>query len=136
MKHFPRLTIAALILCGVLISMQSNQAAPDADETQRVLRHVVLFKFKEDATEEQIQEIETAFAALPSQIDAVHDFEWGTNNSPEGLEKGFTHCFLVTFRSEEARAAYLPHAAHQAFVAKLQPILEDVLVVDYWTPEE
>lgn len=136
MKQFTRLSIAVLILCGVLASMQSNQAAPDQEESQRVLRHVVLFKFKEDATEEQIREIETAFAALPSQIDSVQDFEWGVNNSPEGLEKGFTHCFLVTFQNEEGRAAYLPHAAHQAFVAKLRPILDDVLVVDYWTPEE
>ena len=136
MKHLSRFTIAFLILCGVFVSMQSNHAAPETDEQARVLRHVVLFKFKEDATEAQIREIETAFAALPSQIDAVHDFEWGTNNSPEGLEKGFTHCFVVTFNDEEGRAAYLPHEAHQAFVAKLRPILDDVLVVDYWTPEE
>lgn len=116
--------------------MQTNQAAPESDNAERLLRHVVMFKFKEDATQEQIGEIEQAFAALPSQIDTIHDFEWGTNNSPEGLEKGFTHCFLVTFRDEEGRTAYLPHEAHQAFVAKLRPILDDVLVVDYWSAEE
>lgn len=136
MKSSTRLVIAGLILCGVVLSMRTNHAAQEPDEPERLLRHVVLFRFKEDATEEQIGEIEAAFAALPSQIDAVHDFEWGTNNSPEGLEQGFTHCFLVTFRDEEGRAAYLPHPAHQAFVAKLRPILEEVLVVDYWTPEE
>ena len=100
------------------------------------LRHVVLFKFKESSTAEDIQRVESAFAALPEQISAIKDFEWGTNNSPEGLDKGFTHCFLVTFDSEEDRATYLPHPDHKAFVDVLSPHLEDVLVVDYWTGME
>ena len=136
MKQLTRLSIAVLILCGVFISMQNNQAAPKPDEAKRVLRHVVLFKFKEGATEKQIHEIEEAFAALPSQIDTIRDFEWGTNNSPEDHAKGFTHCFVVTFDNEEGRAAYLPSAAHQAFVAKLRPILDDVLVIDYWNSKD
>jgi quinol monooxygenase YgiN len=102
----------------------------------RLLRHVVMFKFKADATKEQIKGIEEAFAALPSRIDVIHDFEWGTDNSPEMLAKGFTHCFLVTFKDEEARKAYLPHAAHQEFVSKVKPVVEDVMVIDYWTPGE
>ena len=65
--------------------------------------------------------------------DAIKDFEWGLNNSPEGLNKGLTHCFFVTFDTEEGRAAYLPHPAHKAFVSLLGAHLEDVLVLDYWT---
>ena len=37
---------------------------------------------------------------LPSKIDAIKDFEWGTNNSPENLAQGFTHCFFVTFADD------------------------------------
>ncbi|MFM7851875.1 MAG: Dabb family protein, partial [Flammeovirgaceae bacterium] len=48
--------------------------------------------------------------------------------------QGFTHCFLVTFRDEAGRAAYLPHAEHLKFVDLVKPRLEGVLVVDYWTP--
>jgi quinol monooxygenase YgiN len=128
---------AAPLFAGVLFAM-SHRPSPGgaAENADRVLRHVVLFKFKADATAEQIREIEQAFAKLPEEIDAVKDFEWGTDNSPEMLSQGFTHCFLVTFKDEEGRAAYLPHPAHQAFVAKLKPILEEALVVDYWTPRE
>ena len=103
-------------------------AAPDS-----LLRHVVLFKFKEDASPEAVKKIQDAFSALPDQIDAIHDYEWGVNNSPEGLSKGLTHCFFVTFASEEDRQAYLPHPDHQAFVKLLEPVLDDVTVVDYWT---
>lgn len=99
----------------------------------RVLRHVVLFAFNETAAREDIQGIEQAFSALPGQIEAIHDFEWGTDVSVENLSQGFSHCFLVTFRSEADRDSYLPHPAHQAFVARLQPFLARVLVFDYWS---
>ena len=71
--------------------------------------------------------------ALPGKVDVIHDFECGEDVSVEGLSDGFQHCFFVTFDGEKGRAAYLPHAAHQAFVALLKPHLEKVLVIDYWT---
>lgn len=97
------------------------------------LRHVVLFKFKSDADPQAIARAQEAFEALPDKIPQIREFEWGLNNSPEGLNKGFTHCFLLTFDSEEDRAIYLPHPDHKAFGALLKDILEDVTVVDYWT---
>lgn len=98
-----------------------------------LLRHVVLFKFKEGTTPEKVTEIEEAFAALPGKISEINSYEWGLNNSPEGLNKGLTHCFFLTFKSEGDRATYLPHPDHKAFGALLTPHLEDVTVVDYWT---
>jgi len=98
----------------------------------KVLRHVVLFNFTDSATDATIKEIEQAFGGLPEKIPEIHDFEWGTNNSPEGLDKGLSHCFFVTFLSEEDRAIYLPHPAHQEFVSLVGPFVEDVTVVDYW----
>jgi len=98
-----------------------------------LLRHVVLFKFKDGTSVEDLKKVEDAFAALPSKIPQIKDYEWGLNNSPEGLEKGFTHCFFLTFNSEEDRAIYLPHPDHKAFGDVLGPHLDDVLVVDYWT---
>ncbi len=96
------------------------------------LRHVVLFSFNDDASEAEIHAVEQAFSALPAQIPGIAGFEWGTDASVENLAQGFTHCFLVSFRTTEARDSYLPHPAHQAFVAKLQPILDRALVIDYW----
>lgn len=99
------------------------------------LRHVVAFKFKETATPEQIKEVEDAFRALKKKIPQIAEFEWGLNNSPEGLNKGFTHCFILTFNSEKDREIYLPHPDHKAFVKLLGPILADVFVIDYWAKE-
>jgi len=97
------------------------------------LRHIVLLKFKETATQADIYKVEQAFAKLPSQIEQIKEFEWGLNNSPENLNKGYTHGFLLTFDHEKDRDLYLPHPDHKAFGKVLEPILDDVLVVDYWT---
>ena len=128
------LSLSVLVALGVLAVSNRNHA-DSPEEPRRLLRHVVLFKFTEDAKEEQITAVEEAFAALPSKIDAIHDFEWGTNNSPEDHAQGYSHCFLVTFKSEADRAEYLPHPEHLKFVDVLKPILGEVHVVDYWTQQ-
>jgi hypothetical protein len=100
--------------------------------TNTTLRHVVLFAFKDSATVEQIDGVVADFGRLKDLIPGITAYEWGTNVSPEGLNQGFTHCFTLTFGSEEDRNIYLLHAAHQAFVDTLGAVLEKSLVVDYW----
>jgi len=117
-------------------SEPSTEAAAPAPEG-KVLRHAVFFSFKEDSSEEDIQGVVDAFRELPSKIEEIIDFEWGVNNSPEGRNDGFTHCFLLTFKDEAGRAAYLPHEAHKAFGDVLRPHNDKVFVIDYWgTPAE
>jgi hypothetical protein len=95
------------------------------------IRHLVLLRLTSDTNAADRRAIESAFAALPAQIAGITAFEWGTDVSPEGLSKGFTHAFALTFADAAARDAYLPHPVHLAFVAKLKPRLADVLVFDY-----
>lgn len=122
--------LAGLMIIGA-VAFTSHQSA----KPKKMLRHVVLFKFKDTSTPAQIKEVEDAFRALPSKIKEIKSLEWGTNNSPENLNQGYTHCFFVTFDSEEDRAAYLPHPDHKAFGKVLGPHLDKVLVVDYWVKE-
>ena len=97
------------------------------------LRHVVLFRYAAHVTAEDQERVTQAFAALRDQIPGIVDFEWGVNNSPEGLHLGFTHCYMLTFDSEAARDAYLPHPAHKAFGEILKGLLDGVFVADWWT---
>jgi hypothetical protein len=124
--------ITPIFLLGTTLMMAQITPMPESTPSN-VLRHVVSFKFKEDAPSAKIDEIIAAFEALPSKIPQIRGFEWGLNNSPEGHDKGFTHVFFLTFHSEEDRSIYLPHPDHQAFGALLSPHLADVMVVDYWT---
>lgn len=122
--------LLVVLATGFIVSNPSK--TNEVAKTEKVLRHVVLFKFKDSATPAQIKEVEDAFRALPSKIKEIKGLEWGTNNSPENLAQGFTHCFFVTFASEKDRAAYLPHPDHKAFGKVLGPHLDKVLVIDYW----
>ncbi|NND07624.1 MAG: Dabb family protein [Saprospiraceae bacterium] len=99
------------------------------------LRHVVLFKFKDSSSDKDVKMVEEAFKSLPEQISEIKSFEWGTNNSPEGLNQGLTHCFFLTFDSEDGRDAYLIHPDHKKFGKMLGPHLDKVTVVDYWVKE-
>jgi len=115
------------------VAEQVGEALHGNDDGQRRLRHVVLFQFKTDLTPAQVAEVEAAFEALPTRIREIQAFERGTNVSPENLAQGFTHCFFVTFGSNEDRDTYLKHPVHEEFVKLAVPRIEKALVVDYWT---
>lgn len=122
------LLFAVLAVSGPALALADASA-----KGEKLLRHVVLFKFKDSASPADVQKVVDAFAALPKKIDVIQDFEWGTDVGVEKLSQGFTHCFLVTFRDAKGRDAYLPHPAHEEFKKLVGPLVEKVLVVDYWT---
>jgi len=110
---------------------QPSSKATMKEQTVNQLRHIVLLKFKDAATTEQVREVENAFSGLPGKINTITGYEWGTNVSPENLAQGFSHCFMVSFKDEAGRNFYLPHPAHAAFVKVLTPHLDKVLVIDF-----
>ena len=127
-----RSLVPVLGLCVLLAAAGCSSTGDCCGSPSRgVVRHVVLFKFKDAASAEQVRAIEEKFRGLKARIPQILDLEWGTNVSPENHAQGFTHCFFLTFRDAAARDAYLPHPAHKEFGASLGPILDKVLVVDY-----
>lgn len=126
------LFLAIAIMSVSFMSNAQTKKQPTKRNAAQMLRHAVLFKFKDTSSPEDIKKVEDAFRELPSKIKEIQSIEWGTNNSPENLNQGFTHLFFLTFKSEADRAVYLPHPAHKAFGAVLGPHLDKVLVLDYW----
>ena len=128
MNLIKRLALFVAVTCGMLTLMsQSSAQAGDAG----VYRHVVLFKFKDSATPEQVKSVETAFRTLSTKVSTITGYEWGTNVSPENKNEGFTHCFLVTFNDKAGLDVYIPHPAHDEFKAVQRPYQDKVLVIDY-----
>jgi hypothetical protein len=118
----------AAILSAILVSgmMMSAHAADK-------LQHVVCFKFKTTATAQDIKQVEEAFQALKQKIPQVVTLEWGTNVSKEKRDKGFTHCFVLSFKSEKDRDTYIEHPEHKAFGKIVGPVLDDMFVIDFWS---
>lgn len=138
MKALKQLPVLSIVLALFIFQgcktddkneQSKNEVSENVDKTQ--LRHVVLFKFKDTASSEDIDLVIKEFKDLKAKIPQIRQFEWGVNNSPEGLHKGFTHCFILTFDNESGRDAYLPHPEHKAFGGIVSPYIADVLVVDY-----
>ena len=118
-----------IALSSLLILLTMNAEAAEK------LQHVVSFKFKNSTAPEEIKKVEDAFRALKEKIPQMVNLEWGTNISKEKRDKGFTHCFIVTFKSENDRDTYIAHPDHKAFGKILGPVLEDVFVIDFWAKD-
>jgi len=112
--------------------------------------HIVLFKYKEDVTEEQRLAIRKRFMAIKNSskrngVPYIASIITGTQNSLEGLSKGYEQAFIVTFRSEGDRNYYVGTPAvtdpqyydplHHEFKSFIEPFLNDgangVLVFDF-----
>lgn len=102
---------------------------------EREFKRAVFIKFKDNASDEEVRTAESQLAALPTKIDAIKALEWGTNNSPETHDQGFTHCFMLTFDSEDGLRKYASHPAHAAVVDNLRPFVEQIRVFDFWADD-
>ncbi len=99
------------------------------------VKHVVLLKLKNTTTERKIREIFAALDGLRGKIPGLLDFSGGPYSSGEGLHKGFTHGFVMTFADPQSRDAYLPHPDHekvkQIIVPELDGGLNGVVAFDW-----
>lgn len=94
-------------------------------------KHIALLKFKEGTTPEQIDNVFDQLLELTETVPGIEDYVAGANNSPESLNQGYTHGFVMTFTDSAARDAYLPHAEHERVKAAVLPFVESVLVLDF-----
>jgi len=124
MKNF----ITMLSACFVAAMISSASAAEK-------LQHVVCFKFKTTATAPDIKKVEQAFQGLKQKIPQIVSLQWGTNVSKEKKDKGFTHCFILTFKNEQDLDTYIGHPEHKAFGKLVGPLLDDVFVIDFWAKD-
>jgi hypothetical protein len=96
------------------------------------LRHIVLFGLKSGCSDAERAELVRRFERVAREVPGVESFEWGADCSPEGLNNGLTHAFVLTFDNEAARDAYLPHPVHMEFVEWTRQHVERATVVDYF----
>ncbi len=105
-----------------------------------MIRHIVLMKCKSEVSQQEINDVLAALEALKNTIPGILAVDTGENNSPEGINRGYTHGFTMDFADEQARETYLPHPEHKKVQAKMQKILDKsadcVLVFDFPVKED
>jgi len=95
-----------------------------------MVEHVVLFKLKPEATEEQRAAMQASLRGLQTAIPGIVGLTVGTNFSDRS--QGFEVGLVVRFTDRAALEGYLPHPAHTDCVnTYIRPIMDNVIVVDY-----
>ena len=94
-------------------------------------RHYGMFQFKEGVSDTEITNCFETMKAMVGKIPGLTDMEYGPYDSSEGLNDGYTHGFIMTFESPEARENYLPHPIHEEVKDLVIPKLERVVVFDF-----
>ncbi|KAJ5218684.1 uncharacterized protein N7498_000783 [Penicillium cinerascens] len=103
------------------------------------ITHIVLFQFKAGTEPEVVKDTCDRMLALrdnclhpTSQKPYIKTSSGGADNSPEGIQNGITHAFVVEFASAEDRDYYVhKDPVHQAFVRSLDGVIEKAQAVDY-----
>ena len=95
------------------------------------IKHIVLLKFKEGTSAEQINQLFDELLDMTETIPAIEDYVSGANCSPEGLNQGYTHGLVMTFTDAAARDAYLPHPDHERVKQAVLPHVESVVVFEF-----
>jgi hypothetical protein len=88
------------------------------------VKHAVVMRLKREITPEKVREIFGTLEGLRSKIPGLLDFSGGAYSSPEGLNQGFTHGFVMTFADEASRNGYLTHPDHEAVKTLIIPWLD------------
>lgn len=100
-----------------------------------MITHVVLLKVKKTTPNTEIDRVFRELAGLKAKIPGLLTFSGGPYSSPEGMNKGFTHGFVMTFQDAAARDVYLPHPEHERVkklvFALLDGGLDGVAAFDY-----
>ncbi|KAL5362636.1 hypothetical protein BJX96DRAFT_154282 [Aspergillus floccosus] len=133
------LLIAAILLCSIVWVFHSASSSLPNTLPAMSVTHIVLFQFKADATPEVVKDVCSRMLALKdecihptSQKPYIKFSSGGADNSPEGIQNGITHAFVVEFASAADRDYYVKEdPTHQEFVRSLGGVIEKAQVIDF-----
>jgi len=98
------------------------------------LLHMVLIKARPDVDEATIDLIFKDLRKIKSVVPGIGAIIAGRSNSPEHMERGYTHGFTVEMESYNILEAYQAHPDHRAVGARLVAAtdggIDGILVLD------
>jgi len=98
-------------------------------EEKVMLKHIVFIKFRKDATEAEIGDMEKGLRALPSIIPEIKGFEFGRD--VVRAERSYDFALVAAFTDLDAMKRYQVHPSHVEVVGKVKKVAESLLAVDF-----
>jgi hypothetical protein len=103
--------------------------APNPDERNKMIKHVVVMKFKKDAQESGIGELEKKLSALPGEISEIKSYEFGRDVIRS--ERSYDFALVSVFEDMESLKRYRIHPRHQEALKIVKELCESVIVADF-----
>lgn len=94
-----------------------------------MIKHLVLFRFREDAGNAAIEAIVSGLKGLPALIADIHSFEVGRDILRS--ERSYDLALVSDFADLAALERYQVHPEHQKVVALVKQAASSVVAVDY-----
>jgi quinol monooxygenase YgiN len=94
-----------------------------------MLKHVVFFKFKPEAGETEIADLQNSLRALPAVIPEIREFIVGRDVVRS--ERSYDLALISAFDDLAAMGRYQVHPDHQAVIAKVKTLCSGVVAVDF-----
>jgi hypothetical protein len=94
-----------------------------------MIKHIVMFKFKDDVSHERIELIKQVMDDMPAKIPQILKFETGLD--VKRGPKSFDLVLISEFESLDTLEQYRVHPAHQTLIKLLEDIKEVNYAVDY-----
>lgn len=94
-----------------------------------MIKHIVIWKLKEENKEANALKIKNDLEALKSKISELVDIEVGIDFNK--TDAAYDVALYSTFKTKEDLDAYQVHRDHQAIVGFVRSVVESRVVVDY-----
>ena len=91
--------------------------------------HIVMFKFKDEDKEKNLQKVKLELNALVGKINELKSIEVGIDFNQS--ERAFDMSLYSTFETKEDLKSYAVHPAHVEVVALIKKVSSEAKVVDY-----
>ncbi len=94
-----------------------------------MIKHVVMLKFKKDAQETGIGELEKKLGALPGVIPEIKSYEFGRDVLRS--ERSYDFALVSVFEDIEFLKRYQIHPRHKEVLKKVKDLCDSVIVADF-----
>lgn len=122
---------AVVLFLLVLVGFGTVRAHEPSILKSKKIRHLVLLKFKEGTTPDQIARIDTLVWKLTKEIKVVHDVEWGKSLQQTNETQAYDYCLSIIFKSKTDMLLYDEHPFHQKLEAALLPLVSKITRFNY-----
>ncbi|MGB3247458.1 MAG: Dabb family protein [Sulfitobacter sp.] len=95
-----------------------------------MIKHIVLFRFREDAPDDKIAALMAEYETFSDKYPVMQTFDIGWNQSER--DDRFDAGFVIEFRSQDEMKSYLDSDSHKAHVVeRFRPIIKERAIVSF-----